>query len=864
MELKPYQRRVLNDLDLYLQYVEEKGDYARAFEDFVNDRTIRSATDFDQVVKYKDSIPGVPHVCLKVPTAGGKTFIAANAIDVIYRHFPDNSAKMIVWLVPSRTILDQTLSYLRNPAHPYRRKINQQFRNRVEIFDKEALSEGTGFNATTVTEQLNIAVLTFDALRTRLKDNRKIYEENSQMASFAPAIREEQEDEKLSLLNALRTLRPVVIVDEAHGATGDLSIEMLTDLNPSFVLDITATPKKRGNNILTQVHAIELKKENMVKLPVLVYNLADITGVIESAIHLQEKLERDAIQEHKAGGEYIRPIVLFQAQPRNASDTGTYAKIKKLLIDIGIPEEQVKIKTADINEIRNVDLFAPDCPVRFIITINALKEGWDCSFAYILASLADRSSQTDVQQIVGRILRQPYAKMHRQEMLNYSYVLTSSTKFIDTVKSIVEGLNMSGFGEHDYVVAEDRVPVAPKAEKQAELTYSENGTADIDRVETSAINLSQRENSRDVIDTFQRQASEANKELQKNIEALPGEEGLFYNMSEGTGINTYRMRDAYREQGKAIRLPMFFIRIPSGGYLFDGHEEAPLTRETLLEDFRLRHADSNISFELQEANLYQIDLENTVGKESLFKFKHLPSEKEKNLIDYILNQPREAQIKQLTGKFAKKIMSSMPNLLQSDVTEYISRIVSGFNADDMERAVQREPEYCAAIRRKIEKLADEHAEKSFEQKLRAQQIFAKETFSLISAIEPGRTSAPITKSLYEQEAAMNSFEERMINVVANLPNVVFWHRIMDRRGFRIRGFITHYPDFLIQLESGRIILLETKGDHLDGENTKAKIRLGNAWAHEAGHKYKYFMLFEHKQVDGAVTLDEAVATIKQL
>ena len=70
-----------------------------------------------------------------------------------------------------------------------------------------------------------------------------------------------------------------------------------------------------------------------------------------------------------------------------------------------------------------------DCPVRFIITVNALKEGWDCPFAYILASLADKSSAVDVEQILGRVLRQPYVSKHQTQLLNLSFVVNYTEFF---------------------------------------------------------------------------------------------------------------------------------------------------------------------------------------------------------------------------------------------------------------------------------------------------------------------------------------------------------------------------------------------------------------------------------------------------
>jgi type III restriction enzyme len=172
---------------------------------------------------------------------------------------------------------------------------------------------------------------------------------------------------------------------------------------------------------------------------------------------LQKRLELQAIEEEKKGGKYIRPIVLFQAQPKNGKDflneeeeKSNVQKLKEKLIELKIPAEQIKIKTANINEIKGIDLMSKECEVRYIITINALKEGWDCPFAYILASLADKSSAVDVEQILGRVLRQPYVMKHNFPLLNLSYVLTASSKFLDTLDNIVKGLNKAGFSDKDY------------------------------------------------------------------------------------------------------------------------------------------------------------------------------------------------------------------------------------------------------------------------------------------------------------------------------------------------------------------------------------------------------------------------------
>lgn len=441
MELKPYQQQVLNDLDIYLSYLEQGKGLTHAFNQYWEDKIgPYNPLEGKGMESYKNDVPKVPHVCIKVPTAGGKTYIASNAIEVIYRYYKDEISKAVVWLVPSVTILEQTIRNLSNPNHPYRQRINTHFNSRVEVYRKDDLLQGSGFNPTSVKEQLSIFVLSFDSLRSKKKEDRKFYQENGQLASFANnndgTSHVLEGTDETALINVIRKLKPVVIVDEAHGAVSDLSVEMMKNLNPSFILDLTATPRQ-NSNIISFVDAFALKKENMVKLPVIVYNHKDRNGVIESAINLQKKLEADAKKEESNGGSYIRPIVLFQAQSKTKEDNTTFEKIKKILLDLKIPEGQIKIKTAEINEIKDIDLLSRDCEVRYIITVNALKEGWDCPFAYVLASLADKSSSIDVEQILGRILRQPYVKKHKFDLLNCSFVMTASAKFNETDRKSV-------------------------------------------------------------------------------------------------------------------------------------------------------------------------------------------------------------------------------------------------------------------------------------------------------------------------------------------------------------------------------------------------------------------------------------------
>lgn len=471
MELKIYQKRVMKNLSSYLDFLNDY-DMNEAWKRYWAEQDV--TVGLGGVPQYKDEIKGVPHICFKVPTGGGKTFMACSSLKTIFEKMPMDKPKVVVWLAPSDAIIEQTVNTLSNVNHPYRQKIDQDFAGKVGVYTKEQLLNGQHFSPDTVREMLTICVISYASLRvdSKKKDVRKVYQENGNLQRFAEYFKDDDvllaDTDETALIQALRHLEPVVVVDESHNASSNLSVEMLNNLNPSFILDLMATPRK-NSNILSYVDARELKKENMVKLPVVVYNRDGVKDVLRDAVKLRGSIEQQAEMEHQHGGEYIRPIVLFQAEPKSSSDTVTFEKLKDKLVAIGIPENQIAIKTSNVNEIKGIDLLSPDCEIRYIITVNALKEGWDCPFAYILASVANKTSRVDVEQILGRILRQPYAKKHKMPLLNTSYVLTSSRNFRTTLDDIVVGLNKAGFSKKDYRVGEVEKPIfaADEGEQQA-------------------------------------------------------------------------------------------------------------------------------------------------------------------------------------------------------------------------------------------------------------------------------------------------------------------------------------------------------------------------------------------------------------
>src|SRR5690606_13688499 len=434
------------------------------------------------------------------------------------------------------------------------------------------------FNPSSVTEQLNIFVFNFSSLRvnSRKQDDRKVYQENGALESFRDTIVNKDlvlpETDETALINVIRSLNPVVIVDESHNAESDLSKEMLQNLNPSLILDLTATPKE-SSNIISFVNALALKKENMVKLPVIVYNHHKKEEEVTSALHLQRQLELIAKEEEKHTGKYIRPIILFQAQSNiKGKDNTTFQKIKEQLVKLQIPEEQIKIKTSTIDELKGIDLSSKKCPVRYIITVNALKEGWDCPNAYILASLADKSSAVDVEQILGRVLRQPYVSKHQTALLNMSFVLTASAKFNETLENIIKGLQDAGFSKDDYFAQEQaEEELMPEEILQQDLfeePKEEYKTASDEDFDVSQISFNPNEEvTLDTITQNNPLLTDITKQAEKQGEAF--EEKLSETeIDDHTSIFTdvmktqpkqYSFDPQFQTDGQSLKLPQFFI-----------------------------------------------------------------------------------------------------------------------------------------------------------------------------------------------------------------------------------------------------------------------------------------------------------------
>ncbi|MCP5545171.1 MAG: DEAD/DEAH box helicase family protein [Akkermansiaceae bacterium] len=461
---KQYQESILESVAAYFDACHETGDPDQAFY-----RTTKALWGEGSAYRPIAGFPAdMPYFCLRVPTGGGKTRLAARAVELVNSKLLRTEHSVILWLVPSNAIREQTYKALRSREHPYHKDL--RLAGPVTVID---LTEARALTRATLDTSTVVIVATVQAFRREDTEGLKVYESSGVLMHHFEGLDEAQRANLLkenggerpavtpySLANVLRLRRPFVIVDEAHNSRTPLSFDTLARFRPSGILELTATPDTTTtpSNVLHSVSASELKAEHMIKLPIQLETVPDWQKCLASAIDRREQLHEAARQEHNSGAEYLRPLVLIQAQPRRKGvETLDVDAVKaELVSNHNIPEKEIVIATGEERGLDQVEkdyeggIASPKCPVRFVITQQALAEGWDCPAAYILVSMAAVKSSTAVEQLLGRILRQPQAEKRATEALNRCYAYVVSDDFSSTANALrdrlVEG---SGFEERE-------------------------------------------------------------------------------------------------------------------------------------------------------------------------------------------------------------------------------------------------------------------------------------------------------------------------------------------------------------------------------------------------------------------------------
>lgn len=509
MQLKNYQTQALDLLDRYLDELKAAARKRREFAELLAGREMDVPDEIKnhpgaawRALREKGLLPSVqqdgaseipdyvsrtgeddepiPHVCLKVPTGGGKTLLAVTALERIKR-----GTGFVLWVVPTKAIFEQTDKAFRTREHPYRQILERISGGRVKLLKKTSR-----FTRQDVENYLCVMLLMLpSANRRRNTEFLKIFRDSGGYTSFFP----EQDDTianrnllqlhldletidggdhvKQSLINTLKMIRPAVVLDEAHKAYGanDTNnrefVKSVNKLNPRFVLELSATPKAGISNILVNISGVDLKNEEMIKLPIHIHSPGGDSDWKSTLAKAQEKLnalEEEARKLRARTNRYVRPIALVRVERTGADQAGgdkihSDAAKRYLMRNLSVPENEIKIQSSEKRELEGEDLLDERSSVRWIITKDALKEGWDCSFAYVLALLDNTTATTAMTQMVGRIMRQPYARrIEESEVLNQCYIYCYNKEVRAAIQKVKEGLEKEGLtGLGDFVRGQD-------------------------------------------------------------------------------------------------------------------------------------------------------------------------------------------------------------------------------------------------------------------------------------------------------------------------------------------------------------------------------------------------------------------------
>ncbi|VEE06068.1 DEAD/DEAH box helicase [Neisseria animalis] len=858
MQLKTYQQDALESVGRYFSGCLKK-DVAAAFAD-------------EQPFAYKvpsehEALRDIPYVCVRIPTGGGKTLLASHSIERVAKAYLSCDFPVALWLVPGKTIKSQTAEALKNPKHPYRMALDKVFNRQVMVIETE---EFTLLRPQDFGNKAVIVVSTLQNFRVEKEDGRKIYAFNEHLAphfarlpsdvlatleTVKPTDLQEHGLQakqlgktKHSFANLLKAYRPFVIVDEAHNARTPLTFDVLANLLPSAILEFTATPNvdaRCGSNVLYHVGANVLKKEEMIKLPIILTEHETWQQAVDGAYLRRSELAQKAQHE----SDYVRPIVLFQAEAKNGAVTVEVLK-RYLLEELKIDEREIAVVTGSQRELDKVDLYDKNCPILYIITVEALKEGWDCPFAYVFCSVQNVSSSKEAEQLLGRVLRMPYAKRRKMEDLNRAYAHLSSKSFGETAKNLQDKLIGMGFetlevadmlrmgqtgqdnlfDEHELPVFQtayvptvlelDRLPENLTSDEQSQLIATEQDGRFL--VQVSG-NLSDNLQSA-ILKTatgkkqtlLKQQIAIHQAKIAKS--ASPAEQGRIFAAIPQLCVNI---------QGELMLADPDILLDYRGWHLLD--------YPARLEKFRVQTGSDSFAVDIDGDKLTQ----RFYGQQL-----HLTDDwldlSQNDFIRWLDNHVRVSDIPQavmlaflqrLTDDLLAKPNVSLADLLQQKfaLARDIQALIQGYR----QKAVADCYQQSLFGGNDVQACLDAQHQFCFDLKHYAPQPpFYSGNYRF-------------NKSYFAQIEDLKSSGEELdcAKVIDSLPQVKHWVRNPVKRGFGLPlAKDNFYPDFIAELTDGRILVVEYKGEpYKTNDDSKEKCLIAERWAKLSGGQCLFIM-----------------------
>ena len=834
MKLKRYQDNALTALKTYLQKARIT-DPQTAFVQYTGKNT-----GAIPLYRHIQGLDKIPYVCLRLPTGGGKTILAAHSIHIAAENYLEQEYPLVLWLVPSNTIRSQTYNALRNPRHPYRQALDDKFNGKVRVFDVTQLEE---IQPQDISQNVCIVIGTIQTFRVDKTEGRDVYNHKEALESHFNQVStktglECSKDGKLkySFGNVLHLHRPLVLLDEAHNARTKLTFEVLQRLSPACIIELTATPdndKKTGSNVLYRVSAGELKDEDMIKLPILLTEHSTWEAAVRDAVANRKRLAQ--ITQQSASP--IRPLLLMQAE--NADKAVNVDALKQHLIDNeNIDPDTIAIATGSQRGLEDIDLFAPDCKIEIILTVQALKEGWDCSYAYVFCSVANIRSSKDIEQLLGRVLRMPFATKQSVNDLNKAYAHVCSPDFYQGAMQLKEMLTTMGFAKEEadqYVNLQqpllentDDLPLF-KPKPQLAFTVSEAlKTDDFSKQELEAIDIQPLADGQVKI-TVKSDLPLALE--QKLIAALPKKEQAHVQAS----INEYRKAEekqkSPQEQGLPFSVPMLCLleqgelELAVKDTILELQGWSLLDYPTTLPEFSFDEDSKTFAFDIENEHIvWQL-----LSSQEQLMLGYKQDWTELELVEWLDRRVRQIDVQPITMlSFVQRMITHLQQqrgfsldllvrakfILQKVLLEKISTCRQKAAATGFQNVLLDNPMVETSFKFSFDFSKVNYSPKAF---YRGGIKFPEHYFPVIAEMNN------------EEIDCAKSFQ--LLNIE---KKVAYWVRNLDSDAKNAFWLPTakgkFYPDFVAMLNDGRLLVVEYKGSQLDtNDNSKEKNAIGRKW-----------------------------------
>lgn len=853
-QLKEYQKTTLNKLQKYLELTRFKG-AAGAFHEFYPQYGYNKIKGLEEV----------PYVCLRLPTGGGKTYLAANSISIASSTYLETETPIVLWFCPTTTIKTQTLETLKNPRHPNREVLEKAFGGEVLVFDIE---DYTNLRPQDIGNKCCVFVSTFQTFKITDTNARRIYAHNENLEPHFGKIPNAQNMENLerieegvdkgkikySFANLLNVYRPIIIADEAHNNSTKLAYETLKRVNPSCIIEYTATPAA-NSNVLHRVCAMELKVEDMIKLPIILTVHQTWQESLSASVLARKSLEEYA----KIDRQYIRPILLIQAESKDREVTVDVIK-KYLTEQENIEDCKIAVATGDQRELDGIDIFNPNCKIEYVITVEALKEGWDCSFAYVFCSVAQRHSAKDIEQLLGRVLRMPYAQTRTQDELNKAYAFVSNDSWQNGVAQLKDRLVEMGFEENevpDSIQTRLPVPLGGTNEKRPlKLNVSKFDMSKFTEEEKKKIEVISTPIGDEVLVNTDKIIPHEMEE--KIIQATPAAERKAVSINLRVELRNqvvYERKYPFQEN-KDFKVPQLTLFIDDDWspdcdeYFLDAAGKWLLDYPATLTEgeFRLKKEGAVYSIDIKGNSIVDRYLQETFALDLADTHTDWTIPK---LAIWITQQiPDDMITQQVQVQFVRQLL------------EYLT-INRGLSFNDLLRTkfILKD-----AIKEKINDLKSQAEKSGMQRTLFSTDAKLKTDFSY-SIDFAGKQYIPINtysgtefnKHYFPQVGKLNQEEAVCAKAIDRLDEVEYWVRNIEKHQYSFRlpkadgGF---YPDFVAKLKDGRILAVEYKGEHLaTNEDTKNKDLIGKLWEKSSNGKCLFLMAVKKNEIG---TVDEQI------